>query len=467
MKINFSNLGSIKETELDLRPLTVIIGPNNSNKTYIAYCVYGLWFRFATSYTKNLFNKLDAMNEFKMTSNKTASIKIDEIANIFIEEQNTKIELFKENLAKFFQDSSGKLFSKTNFTTILTKKDIRQALDLVIKDVLDDSSKAWIKISIEDENVIISVDGIGSNSDKNKHMIRNTLFFELMRQVFPIPFVLPAERNAFIITYKILADRRFNLLKKNQRELIDISPNDIQQHINIMEQSSIRYPEPIEDFLEFLTNAEFNKNVKLNQASKNEFQKLADKIEYYIINKNKIFYEPTVLEGKEIKVRVNKHLTIDLHNASSSIKQLTPLLLYLRYRAKKNDLLVIDEPEMNLHPESQAKLLEIFGILVNLGINVLITTHSPYFMAHLNNLINKNTDTKLLKKQAGSLYLKDSRAFLPLEQVSAYEMKDNKLVSLKDEEENVISWNTLSDISFDIQRRYFELDEIEEKYGKK
>ena len=42
MKIKFYNLGTIKETELDLRPLTVIIGPNNSNKTYIAYSVYGL-----------------------------------------------------------------------------------------------------------------------------------------------------------------------------------------------------------------------------------------------------------------------------------------------------------------------------------------------------------------------------------------------------------------------------------------
>ncbi|MFM6372383.1 MAG: AAA family ATPase, partial [Dolichospermum sp.] len=43
MKIKFSNLGSIQETELDLRSLTVIIGPNNSNKTYIAYSIYGLW----------------------------------------------------------------------------------------------------------------------------------------------------------------------------------------------------------------------------------------------------------------------------------------------------------------------------------------------------------------------------------------------------------------------------------------
>jgi predicted ATPase len=43
MKIKFQNLGSIKKAELDLRPLTVIIGPNNSNKTYIAYSIYGLW----------------------------------------------------------------------------------------------------------------------------------------------------------------------------------------------------------------------------------------------------------------------------------------------------------------------------------------------------------------------------------------------------------------------------------------
>ncbi len=28
---------------MDLRPLTIIIGPNNSHKTYIAYSIYALW----------------------------------------------------------------------------------------------------------------------------------------------------------------------------------------------------------------------------------------------------------------------------------------------------------------------------------------------------------------------------------------------------------------------------------------
>ncbi len=468
MKIKFSNLGSIKETELDLRPLTVIIGPNNSNKTYIAYCVYGLWKQFISTVSSKLMDSIDLKKE----SVNKLSIKKEQLINLFIEGHNRKIDDFRENLDKYFQDSNGKLFVNTNFEIKLSEEKVRQAIELIVEqENLNSLLEEDLSISSSGDTLYISFAKNIDTSISEETRIKLTaisLIIALSEQLFPTPFILPAERNAFIIHYKMLANRRFNLLRENRRELIRKSEDDIKRQFDILrEQGDISYPEPIEDFLEFLTNAEFNKNVKLNPASKNEFQKLADKIEYYIINKNKVFYEPTVLEGKEIKVRVNKDLTIYLHNASSSIKQLTPLLLYLRYRAKKNDLLIIDEPEMNLHPESQTKLLEIFGILVNLGINVLITTHSPYFMAHLNNLINKNTDAKLLKKQAGSLYLKDSRAFLPLEQVSAYEMQDNKLVSLKDEEENMISWNTLSDTSFDIQRRYFELDEIEEKYGKK
>ena len=37
-------------------------------------------------------------------------------------------------------------------------------------------------------------------------------------------------------------------------------------------------------------------------------------------------------------------------------------------------MIVIDEPEMNLHPEAQAQLMELLTMLVNCGLNVLITT---------------------------------------------------------------------------------------------
>ena len=200
------------------------------------------------------------------------------------------------------------------------------------------------------------------------------------------------------------------------------------------------------------------------QPPKNNFADVARQIERYIQGGNQTAFRPTTLGGSELMVHVSKALSIDLYNASSSIKQLAPLLLYLRYRAAENDLLIIDEPEMNLHPESQVKLLEILAILVNAGVRVMLTTHSPYFMSHLNNLVQNEQHSEVVKKkQATSLYLKDSRAFLDMEQVSAYEMRENEkhehyLHSLKDAEFG-IRYDTLSDVSVDVQQKYFEIAE--------
>jgi len=285
--------------------------------------------------------------------------------------------------------------------------------------------------------------------------------------LFLSPILLPAERNALITTYKILEARRFDLLKDTNRESINQSALLSQEEVNSSQQGNIQYPQPIEDFLKFLTYLELE-----NRFEEGKFSKFANIIEKKLQQKNRTNYVPTKFGGKEIKINVKKDLDIDLYNASSSIKQLAPLLLYLRYRAKENDLLIIDEPEMNLHPESQAKLLEVLGMLVNAGVNVLLTTHSPYFMSHLNNLIAGDmTDDATREKQAKSLYLDDARAFLKPEDVSAYEMRKDKtgkhqeLHNLYDEDYG-IRWDTLSDVSADIQQKFFDIYEKGEKTSK-
>src|SRR5262245_32186965 len=42
MKLVIDKLGLVTHAELDVRPLTVFFGPNNTNKTWVAYCLYGL-----------------------------------------------------------------------------------------------------------------------------------------------------------------------------------------------------------------------------------------------------------------------------------------------------------------------------------------------------------------------------------------------------------------------------------------
>ena len=51
-------------------------------------------------------------------------------------------------------------------------------------------------------------------------------------------------------------------------------------------------------------------------------------------------------------------------------KELAPLVFHLRYFAQPNELLIIDEPEMNLHPKAQVQVLEFLAMLVNAGLNL-------------------------------------------------------------------------------------------------
>jgi hypothetical protein len=475
MKIKFWNLGSIKEAELDLRPLTVIIGPNNSNKTYIAYSIYGLWKEIELCYVSLFMRKMrisiqtDQKLEFNVTSEENGSLSIDtqQFYEFIIQQiKGTSKKIQRNYWGVFFQDSSGKIFDKTKLEIEVNENEIQQGVNkflLLFQEEVPLDIFGINKIEQSKKKFLIYFD----EDTKTPSVVNNNLIIILLiiiaRNIFSDILPLPAERNAFINTYKMLANRRYKFLKDRDRVLFSDRRSMQRQLELLQEQGDIRYPQPVEDFLDFLSDIELENKPDPDPDNKNEFQKLADQIEEHIQNKNKTKFKKTKFGGREIKVLVKRGLEIDLYNASSSIKQLAPLLLYLRYRAKAGDFLVIDEPEMNLHPESQVKLLEALAILVNLGVRVLLTTHSPYLMAHLNNIVNGNhQDQDILEAQAQSLYLQDSQAFLKMEQVSAYEMKNNQLISLHDPDYG-IRWDTLSDVSVDVQQKFFEIYEAGQK----
>ena len=463
MLIRFYNLGKIKETTLDLRSLTVIIGPNNSNKTYIAYSLYGLW-----QAERLEIADLDVAvaQAFREATSDTVIIPIDEkLLRSFQSHSDRMCKRFTDDLASYYQDSSGRLFLNTRFHLTLSLNDLLNAL-LRLKpqthrigrydyDFWAENESINIRLGSPPEVLEDKPDQIGESGLSLLLAVRLVLSSVLQDLFFPQPFLLPAERNAFIITYKMLANRRYKALREGYRQAFG-AKESIERRLNLLrEGGEVRYPQPVEDFLDFLTDVEEAKPPN----TRSPFVKLADTIESSIQNTNKTRYRATALGGKEIITQVEKGLDIDLYNASSSIKQLAPLLLYLRYRAKENDLLIIDEPEMNLHPESQAKLLEVLAMLVNHGVNVLLTTHSPYLLAHLNNLAQADgTSQAVRNRQSKSLYLKNPDSLLRMDQVSAYEMKDNQLQSLKDEDYG-IRWDTLSDVSADLQQRYFAIYE--------
>jgi len=98
---------------------------------------------------------------------------------------------------------------------------------------------------------------------------------------------------------------------------------------------------------------------------------------YKVIKDKGLFYQPKGA-GKP---------RLSMTESSSCVRAVLDIGFYLRCRAKAGDLLMIDEPELNLHPKNQRALARLIALMVNHGVKVFITTHSDYFVKELNTLI--------------------------------------------------------------------------------
>ena len=79
-----------------------------------------------------------------------------------------------------------------------------------------------------------------------------------------------------------------------------------------------------------------------------------------------------------------------LTNASSMASDIAPVVLYLRYLVDPGDLLIIEEPESSLHPAKQVLFLRALAGLAGAGIRVLITTHSEWMLEELANVVRRS-----------------------------------------------------------------------------
>ncbi len=107
----------------------------------------------------------------------------------------------------------------------------------------------------------------------------------------------------------------------------------------------------------------------------------------------------------------------DILNASSGIKSIGLLQYLVTNKAlKKGSVLFWEEPEVHLHPEWQKKMVELFIELINAGVKIVFSTHSPYMCEYLNALsknkeLSDRVSFNLLQEKNGvveNIILKDS-----------------------------------------------------------
>ncbi|RUM70954.1 MAG: hypothetical protein DSZ07_01510 [Sulfurovum sp.] len=81
----------------------------------------------------------------------------------------------------------------------------------------------------------------------------------------------------------------------------------------------------------------------------------------------------------------------DILNASSGIKSIGLLQYLVTNKAlKKGSILFWEEPEVHLHPSWQLKMVDLFVELMNAGVKIVFSTHSPYMADYLNAISKRN-----------------------------------------------------------------------------
>lgn len=186
-------------------------------------------------------------------------------------------------------------------------------------------------------------------------------------------YIAPAERSAINIF-----SRELSIIKNRLFEGLLKSNGKANEKLDLLKSRVNRYPRPIRDNLEI---AEDLANLKKKRSA---FHYLAEELEQQIL-KGEIRVSP----GGEVKYIPDQaqDVNLEVHLSGSLVKALSNIVFYLRHLAVQGDCIVIDEPELNLHPDNQRMMARFFGRLVNEGFKVLISTHSDYIVREINNLI--------------------------------------------------------------------------------
>lgn len=385
MLIRIKNLGVLRQAEFSLGDLTIICGDNNTGKTYATYALFGFLSFWREAFSIDVSeNAID-----QLLSEGTLSIDIGQYVDKAEQILSDGCRQYSKQLPMVFA-AQERHFKGAGFEVILDTGDIRTGgkfnrtmgapkADLFSMSKGEDSEELVITLLVEKENLRIPRDVITITIG---HALKEVIF----RHLFPNPFIACAERTGVAIFRKELNFPRNRMLEEISQADKNINPMDLL--FKIYED----YALPVKINVEFTRNLETISKRDSFIARKYP-DVLAEFVDIaggeYAFKNDELYYMP-----KGTRVRLS------MDESSSATRSLLDIGFYLRHVATPGDLLMVDEPELNLHPKNQRRVARLLARLVNLGIKVFITTHSDYIIKELNTLIMLNHEKLHLRQIA-------------------------------------------------------------------
>lgn len=385
----FKNLGPIEEAELELGDLTIIAGRNNTGKTYLTYTLYGFlkvwnnWTHYLLEpYPERKRNAPDIVNLIQKAS----------------EEGQSKCKLTKEYLEKYRNStiaSAAEGFSTYALYDVFNSSRenfINSSIEIMPPKYPSKSSEYRLdfknrsySMEYHEGELTVCVKRSDERRPRPHDELSSTEFYSRLyaNYIFPElrlnPFILSTERLGISLFY-----RELDFAKNEIIDILQKMGTKDYRNINlprILGEGTSRYSMPIKNNITYTRNLSDIRQLKSEVHGSKLYDDIKEMMNgYYKITKDgDIRFISTA--------RKENRFDIPLHIASSSARELSDLYFYLRHKAEKEHLLIIDEPESHLDTNNQREMARLIGRIVRSGIKVLITTHSDYLIKEINNLV--------------------------------------------------------------------------------
>ncbi len=406
MKIHVKNLGILKQAEFSPGDITIICGENNTGKTYATYAYFGFLSFWREAFSVEIegekieqllangivhINLLSYLEKSQEILTKGCQEYTKQLANVFAASENR----FKEAEFRIDLDSEAIQLKGQYHNQITSVNDIKFFSITKSKE----SNDLVVTLLVEKEKMEFPKDIIS-------HFLNDAIKEILFNRFFPKPFIASAERTGAAIFRRELDFTRNRLLE-------EISKSDKNKNINPIKLFLKNYRDyalPVKNNVDFIRQLEkfAKQNSFIQEKHSDLLRDFADIIggEYAVNRNDELYYIPK-----------SSHVKLTMDESSSAVRSLLDVGFYLRHIAQSGDLLMVDEPELNLHPENQRRITRLFTRLLRLGIKVFITTHSDYIIKELNTLIMLNHDKPHLKR------IMKQEGYKPEELVSADQIK--------------------------------------------
>lgn len=439
MKVTVKNFGPIGEAkDIRLSPMTLFVGPSNTGKSYLAVLLYAIVGMFKDDYinlsmTRNRANRnavnIGSVIKRILESDAPMSAAEQKSAETFCKKMFARwagamhYELHRQLLYCFGQEGTV-LFGAAGLSIVLCSDDGEVAVDFKSPERSKIGSRALSAIAV---NVIAAVRKypmIKSASDAEftakvmRFLLARGFYLALRGETLTDGYYLPAARGGIMQNHRGLVDAAMRGAPLAgwgdipQPLFTGVHSDFMRKLISIPDEK--HRPRTMGEITQVAARNEarsgivaVEKELESRRVMDGEIQIIRNEAGY------PSFYYKFSRGGKDCE--------LSLQNASSMVSELAPVSIFIRYHLNVGNLFIVEEPEMNLHPNAQRGIADILVHLANAGVFVLATTHSDIVLEQISNAVHRaklNGGEKSCARNGG--------ASLSLEKAVAYAFAPNK-----------------------------------------